>query len=150
MKDKISLPTPSDRVMQNAFLEDLIQNMDNHVKYAYTIAKMKKISYDAYIKEGFSPEQAIILCKDQIMKLELASKKEDTQLLIKDLKEGDIAVITDRKYTGTIIKIFKNYNNSDFDEHLQVLSLNALYTWDHKDNPLKVRRLEKGELLEIF
>ena len=41
-------------------------NIDEHLEFAKIKAQIKKAQYDAYVDNGFSPEQALELCKGDI------------------------------------------------------------------------------------
>jgi hypothetical protein len=56
MKDKITLLNAVPKNETAAEFEQLKRNMS-------LVAKLKKAAYDAYAKEGFTPEQALELCK---------------------------------------------------------------------------------------
>lgn len=43
--------------------QEAIDALENLVKHSAAIAHTKKAFYDAYIAEGFTPEQALELCK---------------------------------------------------------------------------------------
>jgi len=44
-------------------LEDSIRNMEVAIKLHTQIAKLRRAAYESYLKEGFTPDQALILCK---------------------------------------------------------------------------------------
>ena len=50
-----------------ACTENLKRNIANFSDHAKVIAKIRKNSYDAHIKEGFTPDQALELCKSMLL-----------------------------------------------------------------------------------
>ena len=62
MTDKIhQLPTKPDAIL--AAGEELRRKLPALIENATMIAKLKRAHYNAYLKEGFTPEQAIELIK---------------------------------------------------------------------------------------
>ena len=53
--------TESDKLA--AALEQLTRNMLFYEEYTKKVARIRKMSYDAHILSGFTPEQAVILCQ---------------------------------------------------------------------------------------
>ena len=45
-----------------AICDQLAKEWPGQIQLAAIQAKMHRISYDAHIKEGFTPEQALVLC----------------------------------------------------------------------------------------
>lgn len=56
-----------EKVMQGANQKALVdaawREMDQERALAGLLAEMRRIHYDAYIKKGFTPEQALVLCQ---------------------------------------------------------------------------------------
>jgi len=46
-----------------AGLEEMKRGLSTWLEYNQLIAKIRRSAYDAYIKEGFTSEQALELCK---------------------------------------------------------------------------------------
>ncbi len=46
-----------------ASIEYLTRNMDDMVELMRLDATMKRIKYDSFIAEGFTPEEALLLCR---------------------------------------------------------------------------------------
>ena len=63
MVELIDLPekTPS---KLRLLLDDVISGMAEQEELIKIRAKMKRVEYDAYVEEGFTPEQALTLCKE--------------------------------------------------------------------------------------
>jgi len=73
----------------------------------------------------------------------LNEKKEKTSLVMRDLKDGQIAIITDSRYTGTVIQIYKG--------NAVAIGQESGSGWtDMSCNTLEVRILEVGETLTIM
>jgi hypothetical protein len=54
--------------MENAAAIDKVQRlMPDITKQLTLMAQMHRIGYDAHIKEGFTPEQALVLCQKMTM-----------------------------------------------------------------------------------
>lgn len=47
-----------------AIMQLMRRELPAHAEKTKLFAQYKKISFDAYVKEGFTPEQALELCKD--------------------------------------------------------------------------------------
>ncbi|MGB1561548.1 MAG: hypothetical protein ACPHN2_08630 [Sinimarinibacterium flocculans] len=63
MNDKVrEIPTQPDKV--KAAGEVLARNLHALIANAPLVAKLKKAQYDAYIAEGFTPQQALELIKN--------------------------------------------------------------------------------------
>ncbi len=45
-----------------AAIDAIMKTMPAQIQLAAVQAKLHRISYDAHIKEGFTPEQALVLC----------------------------------------------------------------------------------------
>lgn len=50
-----------------ASIEMLKRNMDTWLDWGKQLARIRRAHYDAYILEGFTPEQALILCQKMIL-----------------------------------------------------------------------------------
>lgn len=50
-----------------ASVEMIKRTMDTWVEFGKQLARIRRAHYDAYILEGFTPEQALILCQRMIM-----------------------------------------------------------------------------------
>lgn len=62
MKDNITLLTgPIDK--QRAQLEELKRNIPIQIETLKIIAQLTRARYEALIESGFTPEQALFLCK---------------------------------------------------------------------------------------
>lgn len=48
-----------------AMIKNAIDELPFYIKSMAFATKTAKIRYDAYIDEGFTPEQALFLCKDK-------------------------------------------------------------------------------------
>lgn len=48
----------------DAAFEEAKRDLPKYMERALFIAETRKISYDAHIEQGFTPEQALYLCKD--------------------------------------------------------------------------------------
>ena len=78
------------------------------------------------------------------MRLELKNKPEREFLLMKDLKEGDIAEVIENGYKGKIIKII------GIKGILYAFQLSGIDYWtDIKNIHLEVRKLKTGETLVV-
>jgi len=44
-------------------LESLKRDLDTFTEYSAMVAKIRRASYNAHIKEGFTEEQALVLCR---------------------------------------------------------------------------------------
>jgi len=64
--DKIKLLNISGKNEDLAAIENLKRNFPAVVEHVKIFAKMRKASYDAHIKEGFTKDQALELCKKLI------------------------------------------------------------------------------------
>jgi hypothetical protein len=47
-------------------LKILKDNLPEHLEFMWIKAKLKREGYMAYLSEGFTPEQALELCKDEL------------------------------------------------------------------------------------
>lgn len=47
-----------------ATLDQIKRTMPELLELIVIAAEIRKVKYDAHIKQGFTPEQALILCKD--------------------------------------------------------------------------------------
>jgi len=63
MKDKIKLIEFESKDEMRASLEQLKRGLSVFTEYAVIVAEVRKASYDAHIKQGFTPVQALELCK---------------------------------------------------------------------------------------
>jgi len=52
------------QMTNEAILKNIIDDFPHYINLMAYAAKASKVRYDAYITEGFTPEQAIYLCKD--------------------------------------------------------------------------------------
>jgi hypothetical protein len=52
-------------LVNKAALQNAIEELPYYIELMAFTAKTSKIKYEAYIKEGFTPEQALFLCKDK-------------------------------------------------------------------------------------
>ena len=62
MSEKISLIKPKPSDMRSA-IDILTRDLPLLIEHSKLIAKIRKSSYDAYIDEGFAPNEALELCK---------------------------------------------------------------------------------------
>lgn len=62
MAEVITMNEPKDEKTRKAEYEMLKREMPLMLKKTAMLASYRKTSYDAHIKEGFTPEQALILC----------------------------------------------------------------------------------------
>lgn len=68
--DKIDIPS-NIKVMEGkpdknrAMIEQFKRDMENNLELIALAAKMKRATYQAYIDEGFTPEQALELIRGQ-------------------------------------------------------------------------------------
>lgn len=67
VKDKISVINFEDKDEMKAGLEQMKRSLPTWVEYMDVIAKIRKASYDAHIKQGFTPGQALELCKSTML-----------------------------------------------------------------------------------
>jgi hypothetical protein len=73
----------------------------------------------------------------------LLKEKIQNIFTAKDLKDGQIAVMVDNAYDGTIVQ--------RYGDNLVAIGQNAGYGWSGcNNNSLTVRILEDGELIKIF
>ena len=63
MTDKISLLPTGDKNELAANLEQVKRNLPFMLEYSRIKAQLAKADFDAYVKQGFSEEQALELCK---------------------------------------------------------------------------------------
>jgi len=66
MTDKIQTVDFKGADERMALLEKAKRDLANWPEIARYIAQQKKISFDCYIKEGFTQEQALELCKQPL------------------------------------------------------------------------------------
>ena len=77
------------------------------------------------------------------MSAKLVKSKDDGQVQMCDLKDGQVAIITESTYAGRIVQRYKDY--------CVVIGMPEGYSFSNiKVNTLTVRILENGELIEIF
>ena len=50
-----------------AAVEQLARNMEFYSQYTKQLARIRRMAYDAYIVEGFTEQQATILCQNMLM-----------------------------------------------------------------------------------
>jgi hypothetical protein len=55
----------ANRLAHKALIQNALDDIPNLILTMSFLAKSAKIKYDAYISEGFTPEQALFLCKDK-------------------------------------------------------------------------------------
>jgi len=55
----------ANRLAHQALIQNLRDDLQNFTLSMEYIAKTMRIKYDAFIKEGFTPEQDLFLCKDK-------------------------------------------------------------------------------------
>lgn len=48
-------------------VEFMVRNMPVYESYAKQLARIRRMAYNAYITEGFTPEQSTILCQNMIL-----------------------------------------------------------------------------------
>lgn len=53
------------QLASKAALQNAIEELPYYIELMTFFAKQTKIKYDALIKEGFTSEQALFLCKDK-------------------------------------------------------------------------------------
>lgn len=64
MKNKVSLADFAGNNEQKAQLQKAIRELPAYTENMTLLAKMVKVGYDALLKEGFTEEQALFLCKE--------------------------------------------------------------------------------------
>ncbi len=52
------------QMANKALIQNAMEELPQFIFNCAYLAKVTKIRYDAYIAEGFEPEQALFLCKD--------------------------------------------------------------------------------------
>lgn len=60
----VDIPTVGNKMIQ--ILKDLKRNLDVHIEYVKVMSTVRKAKYDSLVKEGFTPEQALELCKGEL------------------------------------------------------------------------------------
>jgi len=60
----IDIPLSKDKT--KGALEAFRRDMDSHIQAIKLVAQLRKAKYDAHIKEGFTPEQALEICKGDL------------------------------------------------------------------------------------
>ena len=63
MNEKISLFNPATKGVLQASLDEMRRNLPIMMEYQALLAEMRKASFDAHVDHGFTPEQALELCK---------------------------------------------------------------------------------------
>ena len=63
MTDKIQIVDFDNKSKMGAAIEGLRRELPEIIRNIEIIAEIRKASYDAHIKKGFTPEQALDLCK---------------------------------------------------------------------------------------
>lgn len=66
MKDKLTV-IGGDKNEMRAALEQMKRSLPIYREHAVTLAKIRKASFDAHIAEGFTPAQALELCKSMML-----------------------------------------------------------------------------------
>ena len=61
MSNIIGMPVTPNEV--RALVAELRRDMDAQIELVGLVAKLKRATYKAYIAEGFTPDQALSLCK---------------------------------------------------------------------------------------
>lgn len=61
---KLEIPSFADGVKMKLAMAAVNNNLDFERERCAFLAKMKKIQFDAYVKEGFSEAQALLLTQD--------------------------------------------------------------------------------------
>lgn len=61
-----ALPNIDQDALKGA-VEAMVRAMPAYEGYVKQLARIRKHAYDAYIVEGFTPEQATILCQNMIL-----------------------------------------------------------------------------------
>lgn len=61
MSNLIEIPSSTDET--KALLEVVKRGLDSQIELVGLIAKIRRAKYDAHIAEGFTPEQALEICK---------------------------------------------------------------------------------------
>lgn len=67
MDDKIRILDLGDKNEMRAALEQLKRSLPVWKEQAAVIAEIRKASYDAHIEQGFTPDQALELCKSMLL-----------------------------------------------------------------------------------
>lgn len=77
------------------------------------------------------------------MSAKLVRSKDDGQIQMRDLKDGQVAIITDNNYNGRIVQRYKDY--------CVAIGMPEGNSFSNvKVSTLTVRILENGELIEIY
>jgi hypothetical protein len=77
------------------------------------------------------------------MSAKLVKSKDDGQVQMRDLKDGQVAIITDSVYAGRIVQRYQNY--------CVAIGMPEGNSFSNvKVSTLTVRILENGELIEIY
>ena len=63
MNDKIRILNTKDKDKMRTSIEIMKRQLPMFIEHTTLIAKIRKAGYDAYIREDFSPDQALELCK---------------------------------------------------------------------------------------
>ena len=50
-----------------AGVEAIKRNLASYIEMTETLAKIRRASYNAHIKEGFTPEEALVLCQSLLL-----------------------------------------------------------------------------------
>jgi len=61
---KLEIPTFADGIKTKMAMTAILNNIELEKERCKFMAKMKKIQFDAYVKEGFSEAQALVLTQD--------------------------------------------------------------------------------------
>lgn len=65
--DKVHHLTNLDQDALKGAVEAMVRAMPAYEQYVKQLARIRRKAYDAYIVEGFTPEQATILCQNMIL-----------------------------------------------------------------------------------
>ena len=77
------------------------------------------------------------------MSAKLVKSEKNSEVQMRDLKDGQVAIITDNTYNGRIVQRYQNY--------CVAIGMPEGSSFSNvKVNTLTVRILESGELIEIY
>ena len=63
MRSHWTFKVPKGKDDMRGALEALTRNAETMIEYSILMARIRKASYDAHVKEGFTEAQALELCK---------------------------------------------------------------------------------------